>query len=203
MSTHTYLIEGSKFQRLTVLNFSHVKTYIKKDNSKLREYYYTFKCECNKVVTIKSRNVVNGNVQSCGCYRYDKLREYHKKSHLTEEENFESGCRRIFRMVRESSGRRNKYFELTLEDIKELVFKECTYCGLKSSNRTLSESKKYKLEYNGLDRVDSSIGYIRSNVVPCCTWCNKAKSSMTLEEFKAWIKRVYNKTILDGTTNNI
>lgn len=43
----------------------------------------------------------------------------------------------------------------------------------------------------GLDRVDSSRGYTPDNVVPCCKTCNSAKSSLSLEEFRAWVRRVY------------
>lgn len=35
----------------------------------------------------------------------------------------------------------------------------------------------------GLDRIDSSLGYTSSNVLPCCTFCNRLKADLlTVEE---------------------
>lgn len=43
-------------------------------------------------------------------------------------------------------------------------------------------------QYNGLDRVDSNLGYVAGNVVPCCRWCNQAKSSRPVGEFLTWLR---------------
>lgn len=43
---------------------------------------------------------------------------------------------------------------------------------------------------NGIDRVDSSIGYTIQNSVPCCKICNYAKHNLTLEEFTLWLDRL-------------
>lgn len=45
--------------------------------------------------------------------------------------------------------------------------KPCYYCG---------ELR----EYNGIDRIDSNIGYEDNNIVPCCEICNKMKSNYDL-----------------------
>ena len=47
------------------------------------------------------------------------------------------------------------------------------------------------LKCNGVDRINSNIGYTEENTVPCCKYCNTAKNTMTQNEFKMWIKRVY------------
>ena len=44
---------------------------------------------------------------------------------------------------------------------------------------------------NGIDRIDSSKGYVKGNVVTSCKYCNTAKNTMTQQEFKEWIVRVY------------
>jgi hypothetical protein len=51
------------------------------------------------------------------------------------------------------------------------------------------------ITYNGIDRVDSTKGYFNENVVSCCKVCNRAKSNLSLDEFKEWISKVYLKTI--------
>jgi len=46
--------------------------------------------------------------------------------------------------------------------------------------------------HNGIDRLDSSRGYILENCVPCCKVCNYAKRNMSVNDFLNWIKKVYN-----------
>jgi hypothetical protein len=45
--------------------------------------------------------------------------------------------------------------------------------------------------YNGLDRVDNTLGYLPGNVVACCTQCNGAKLNYTQEEFLFWANQLY------------
>lgn len=42
--------------------------------------------------------------------------------------------------------------------------------------------------YNGIDRVNNDIGYIKNNCIPCCKICNRAKNSMSYDDFLNWIK---------------
>jgi hypothetical protein len=37
--------------------------------------------------------------------------------------------------------------------------------------------------YNGLDRIDSSKGYTRDNVEPCCVICNTMKWTLSKKDF--------------------
>jgi hypothetical protein len=49
--------------------------------------------------------------------------------------------------------------------------------------------------YNGVDRVNNSLGYTKDNCKPCCKMCNKMKGTMSLEEFKSFIINAYNNLI--------
>lgn len=49
----------------------------------------------------------------------------------------------------------------------------CMYC-----RRPTTET-----HHNGIDRIDSNIGYITSNCVTCCGGCNIAKGKKTPDEF--------------------
>jgi 5-methylcytosine-specific restriction endonuclease McrA len=44
---------------------------------------------------------------------------------------------------------------------------------------------------SGVDRIDSSKAYTIDNIVTCCKHCNAAKGTLTADEFKAHIKRIY------------
>ena len=52
-------------------------------------------------------------------------------------------------------------------------------------------SNSKKVLTNGIDRVDNDKGYVRGNIVPCCTNCNIAKNTFLITEFEEWINRVY------------
>lgn len=72
--------------------------------------------------------------------------------------------------------KRNLSFELTEHDFNGTVSMSCHYCGAPP--------------VSGVDRLDSSLGYTRGNTVPCCSLCNKAKSTYSEEEFIQMCTRV-------------
>jgi hypothetical protein len=77
-------------------------------------------------------------------------------------------------------------FEFTKEEFITLVKLPCNYCGIMQEKG-----------FNGIDRVDSTIGYIMDNCVSCCAMCNFMKGCLNKHIF---IKRVehiltYNKVI--------
>ena len=89
--------------------------------------------------------------------------------------------------------KRGYIFDLTEEQFFSLTQKDCYYCGAKPNNisKYLGCSGDYL--YNGIDRINNNGGYTIDNVVPCCKICNMAKNNLTLQEYKDWIKRSYNK----------
>ena len=60
-------------------------------------------------------------------------------------------------------------FDLSCEDIKELRTGNCVYCGINHSVMTI-------------DRKDNNIGYIKSNCVTSCWFCNKTKGDSLFYE---------------------
>lgn len=80
-------------------------------------------------------------------------------------------------------------FDLTEEEFAGLLSNTCTYCGGEGQERW-NNSRTDSKNYCGLDRVDSSGPYAANNCVPCCYDCNKAKSNMPEERFRAWIGRL-------------
>jgi hypothetical protein len=55
-------------------------------------------------------------------------------------------------------------YNITKGDFMEMIEKECYYCGIIQDKG-----------FNGIDRLDSSEGYIMSNCVSCCEMCNFMK----------------------------
>ena len=85
--------------------------------------------------------------------------------------------------------------ELTFEEFKEIASGKCTYCGVGPVERSWEGKNKHTpiatFSLNGIDRVDSSIGYIKSNCTACCKACNISKSTMSVPEFKEHIRSIY------------
>lgn len=75
-------------------------------------------------------------------------------------------------------------YKWALEDsfVFYLIIADCTYCGAKSN---------WPSGRNGIDRVDSKLDYEPNNCVTCCKLCNRAKSDLTVEEFKIWIRKLH------------
>lgn len=102
--------------------------------------------------------------------------------------------------------RKNKIkdFELSVEEFILLATSNCFYCGsdgdYKHNGRTVSGKFKHKI--CGLDRIDSSKGYILSNVVPCCKMCNTMKLDYIQTTFINKIIKIYNNLNLGELNTN-
>lgn len=59
-------------------------------------------------------------------------------------------------------------FDINFVKFEELINRSCVYCG----------NAGY-----GIDRIDSNTGYIKGNIVSCCSMCNRMKSDYTIDEF--------------------
>lgn len=75
---------------------------------------------------------------------------------------------------------RNLIFNLTIEDFMYFWKKSCTYCSI-------------EIETIGLDRIDTNIGYIKENCIPCCSSCNIMRNNQTQSEFIERVKRIAKK----------
>lgn len=85
---------------------------------------------------------------------------------------------RLFSYIRSAKARGIEW-NLTPEQFEELWQHHCYYCG-------------DKITTIGIDRKDNSKGYEVENILPCCHVCNIMKRSMTVEEFKNHIEKIYN-----------
>lgn len=69
---------------------------------------------------------------------------------------------------------------------------DCYYCGSHLSNIYKTKSGK-EIRYNGIDRKNNLDGYIKENVVSCCSKCNKAKMELSEKEFIELAKKIASK----------
>lgn len=80
--------------------------------------------------------------------------------------------------IRKSGRSRGYLFEFSTFEAAQILISHCHYCGY-----TPELNNSAYNPYNGIDRLDNALGYIKENAVPCCRRCNLAKHVMTEQEF--------------------
>ena len=146
---------------------------------------YKCKCDCGKIITAIGVELTRKHTKSCGCMRQEKT------AILTKKGYGEASFNRLYGNYKRSANKNKHEFTLSKEEFKEIVQQPCTYCGRQPYARIINKSKNGDFDYNGIDRVDNSKGYIKGNVEACCMQCNYAKKNYTKEEFCEWIVIVY------------
>jgi hypothetical protein len=112
---------------------------------------------------------------------------------------YQSGLKNyLFNNTKRGARVRGHEFNLTVEDFRNIIIKDCHYCGEKpqrSTNKamiTRGHINEPPFYYNGIDRIDSKIGYHPHNCVPCCNVCNYMKNTLTNDIFLEKIEKIYN-----------
>lgn len=84
-------------------------------------------------------------------------------------------------------------WSLTLQEFINIATQKCSYCGENPSyhSRIISNNTETGDIINGIDRIDSSQGYIKENCVPCCSHCNMMKMHYSKEDFLNKITQIY------------
>jgi hypothetical protein len=87
---------------------------------------------------------------------------------------------------------RNKWNALRLrakEIDKPLEISKIEYEGLLKSGCFYCGSDLFKFGGSSLDRIDNTLGYVVTNVVPCCKNCNITRNTLySVEETKVMIQ---------------
>lgn len=105
------------------------------------------------------------------------------------EDPTQSGFNQLWLALQLCAKRRGISWSLDKDEFRELTKGNCAYCGKEPQQIKKNYGSQYL--YNGIDRVDNSLGYVPSNCVSCCKICNKMKNTFTKEEFINQIKRIY------------
>ena len=155
-------------------------------------------CDCGNEKIVVGDNLSSGKSNSCGCLKKEFLSKKGNQFGLYSDRRLA-----IYRVQYSHIKRRHSKFSGEIFSFEEFVKKSespCYYCGLEWSkeiqdrrNETIKDGlfSDVVVKCNGIDRIDSEVGYTSKNTVPCCKYCNTAKNTMTQQEFKRWIVRVY------------
>lgn len=85
-----------------------------------------------------------------------------------------------YKSYRRNANHRNLEFSITFDQFSDVVSKPCVYCGSAAD------------PFNGIDRKDNTRGYTSDNLNPCCTVCNRIKLTISDDELKCHIRKMYN-----------
>ena len=168
-----------------------------------KDIIWELRCDCGNTCYARPNQVTRfgKGKKSCGC--------------TTAADLSKAGQRNRRFTPRESTARLvwcQTYKDAKWETFLTLSQHDCHYCGRPpqlTRNKAYSTGKKpvsdYQREngsftYNGLDRIDSSIGHTDDNVIPCCSTCNSMKGAMGYQEFKAHIRQVYRHSCSEAHT---
>lgn len=157
------------------------------------------RCKCGVEKVVQFSNLKNGSSKKCLKCSYKetaaKNRERGDRSGLVNKK-----C--AFGRYKQGAIKRGLEFSITFDVFLEIANKNCYYCNSKPSNCYDLKHSKGPLKgesragkpfiHNGIDRIDSNLGYNQNNCVPCCKKCNIAKSNMGEVEFYDWIGKVFN-----------
>lgn len=176
---------GKAFGKLTVVD----KVFVKNETA-----YWSCKCSCGNVVNVCGSNLRRKNrpTLSCGCNQKIAASKMHLSVNNVKFTIEKLWFVIIKNQIVRSARSRNIAFDLSDETIKKFCSSNCYYCGSTPFNKLKVKRREMPFViYQGLDRIDSSIGYFEDNVRPCCKNCNKAKSSLSHKNFIDLIKRIY------------
>jgi hypothetical protein len=179
------VIIGKIYGKLKALNKTEIKN---------GEAFYECQCECGNIVEVRGGNLVTGGSKSCGCQR--------TRTRIDKSIAGESAFNHIYANYKCLARRRKINFQLTKEEFREIINQNCFYCNKSPSNIDGKYFTTGSYLYSGIDRIDSNLGYIIGNVVPCCKICNVMKSNLSKNDFLNHIKQIYHFNINNTTSNN-
>lgn len=99
-----------------------------------------------------------------------------RKAHSTKYKS-DKHRQRIY-SIKQRAKRCNIKLDLTWQQIQHLISQPCIYCNYLDDT------------LNGIDRIDSTLGYIEGNVQSCCEFCNRGKHQLSHKQFLEHIKSI-------------
>lgn len=120
--------------------------------------------------------------------RVKKWRENNpEKAKIINEKN-KNSITENYKIYQRSANYRNLFFSINQNDYESLVKNPCYYCGMIQERG-----------FNGIDRLNQSIGYIQDNCVSCCKMCNYMKGSLNEKVFVNRVEHILNfNKIIEG-----
>lgn len=152
------------------------------------------RCICGQEKVFWKKSAIR-NIKSCGCLSdLNGVTGKQRRSWNLRLQGYKNGAKK-----------RGLLWQLTFQEFVKICSLPCHYCGaepkswdcITSSPAIQKDSPNavptdYLINFTGVDRYNSSLGYTADNCVSCCVYCNRAKSDLSFEEFKNHMERITN-----------
>jgi hypothetical protein len=161
-----------------------------KENNYEKVAEYNMNTRQNRI----ERDGIDGYLQA-NAEQAKKWRDNNPEKKIEFNESRRNSYESQYDVYTRSANLKQLEFAISLEEFKDIVNKPCHYCGILRDRGTE--------QFNGIDRIDSSIGYLVGNCVSCCPMCNYMKNTMSGDVFIRRIHHIltYNK-LFDGILNH-
>lgn len=181
---------GNGFKDITGMIFGYLKVISYAYSKKIA--YWNCVCKCGKKVIVRGVSLRIGQTKSCGCLQKEISTEIITKGRLKRLIPGDTpSSNEVYGNYKRNAKSRNLDFILTKEEFYKITKENCFYCGVEAKQIYKAYESSIPYIYNGIDRIDNSLGYILENCVPCCGLCNQMKMNETLEKFEDQIRRIY------------
>lgn len=170
--------EPSSFVNLAGRRFGSLVVVRRLPNIRKNATRFLCVCDCGKEVGRLAKSLQGGDAVNCGCRK--------------ELPAGEGAFRALYRATKFNAGYRGIEWNLDEEFFRCITQQLCCYCGIEPYQVYEPKRKTGGYTFNGIDRVDNDIGYIKENCVPCCGVCNYMKSATNVNDFRDWIVQIYN-----------
>jgi hypothetical protein len=174
---------GKKFGKLTVIKFD-------RKASDSYELIFLCACDCGESVSVSNAALRRGTRAHCGCSathpaRFDNIPDRYKVS----REDLLIGRQMI--AYKSHAKKSHRAFELSFGLFKSLILGNCHYCGASPAREARNKSgAPSELLVNGIDRIDSGIGYVDGNIVSSCAMCNIMKLDHSRGDFLGHAQKI-------------
>jgi hypothetical protein len=178
---------GERYGKLIVVELVGTKLY-SSGNSRTKQFTWLCQCDCGNQIVVAGSNLDKDRTRGCGCGRTGPRETLYRL-----QERMTPGLaakKSVIKQYRYSAKHRGLEHALTEDELEVLVTSDCHYCGCPPSITRRPSRSGGEFTFNGIDRIDNTLGYVPGNVVTCCITCNRAKHTMSYAEFVAWISRL-------------
>lgn len=178
--------EGFQNKNYKVLEFSHKK-------ESRNSLFYKVECLKCKNISIMRKDAITDD-KRCSCLFCKGNGKVPSKSAVLNTQRYYY-----------ITGAKCRNLEWTITDIEfeKLATSNCYYCNsepVEAKYLARYNKTKENIKIQGIDRLNSKLGYNIENCVSCCKTCNQMKMSLTEEVFINQINKIYNFKIKSSTT---
>ena len=148
-------------------------------------------CECGAIKIFDGPKLNSGRIKSCGCFNKTVEGKMAKgfKNRLGFGESIKNS---IISMYFNNARSRGIDISLSRIEMEKIMSLSCFYCGRPPYKKIEKKNFYGYFIYTGIDRMNPRMGYISSNVVPCCEQCNYLKNNYDYFDFLDIISRIFN-----------